>query len=247
MSPVRWSIRRVAETASTNTDVAAAARAGEPEGLVLVAERQTGGRGRLGRPWVAPPGGALTFSVLLRPAPPGDRWAWLPLLTGLAVVTAARAESGLDLALKWPNDVLVDDRKLAGILSERAGDAVVVGVGLNVAAAPDGVPGATSLAQEAAVVDRDALLDAVLRDLAGAYGRWSAAGGDADAAGLREAYAGACATLGRAVRVDLPGGRVASGVAESVDAAGRLVVAGVPLAAGDVVHVRRAGPARGGP
>ena len=137
-----WSeVLVVARTGSTNTDCAARARAGAPEGLVLAAEEQTAGRGRLGRTWLSPPRAALTFSVLLRPAgvPPARR-GWLPLLAGVATATAVRHVSGLDARLKWPNDLLLGPRKLAGILAEQSGDAVIVGIGVNVSAARAELP-----------------------------------------------------------------------------------------------------------
>jgi BirA family biotin operon repressor/biotin-[acetyl-CoA-carboxylase] ligase len=239
-------IRVVAETGSTNADVAAAARAGAPEGLVVTADLQTAGRGRAGRMWQAPPRSGLAVSVLLRPACPRDTWGWLPLLTGVAVVEPLRAMTGLDLGLKWPNDVLVDgSRKLAGVLAEVADGAVVVGLGLNVSLRADELPveTATSLALEGSdVVDRDPVLRAVLRDLARRYRAFVAASGDADRCGLHEAYRSACTTLGRRVRVALPGDRTLEGDALDVDPAGRLVVrtadGRTTLAAGDVVHVR---------
>lgn len=233
----------VPQTGSTNADLLEAARAGAAEGLVLVAEEQTAGRGRLGRTWSAPPGAALTFSVLLRPAGvPPSRLGWLPLLTGVAVVTAVREQAGVPARLKWPNDVLVGERKLAGILAEAHGDAVVVGVGLNVALHQDElpVPAATSLLiEDAKSTDRAALLAAILTGLARRYQAWRA---DPDGADLREDYLRWCATLGREVRVELPGGAVLTGTAEDVDDAGRLVVRApgnlVAVGAGDVVHVR---------
>src|ERR1700722_15533316 len=98
------------------------------------------GRGRRGRTWVSRPGGALTFSVLLRPVSvPSASRGWLPLLTGVALIRALRAATGIEAVLKWPNDVLADEAKLAGILAEQAGDAVVVGVGVNVDAIPPGL------------------------------------------------------------------------------------------------------------
>jgi len=235
-------IRVVAETGSTNADLLAEARAGAAEGLVLAAEAQTAGRGRLGRSWVSPPRAALTFSVLLRPAAvqPGER-GWLPLLTGVAVAAALRAEAAVPAVLKWPNDVLVGERKLAGILAEAHGDAIVVGVGLNVTSGPAelAVPTATSLRLEGAAPGREALLEAILAGLAGRYRAWCAAPG---APGWREDYLRWCATVGRPVRAELPGGRQLTGTAVTVDPAGRLVVqAGdglVPVGAGDVVHVR---------
>src|SRR5207302_7075942 len=117
------------ETGSTNADAAAAARAGAPEGLVVVAESQTAGRGRLDRQWLSPPRAGLTLSVVLKPP---SRYQWLPLLAGVALVETVRRPGELDAVLKWPNDLLIDGRKCAGILAESVGDAVVVGIGLNV-------------------------------------------------------------------------------------------------------------------
>lgn len=246
----RWrEVVVVAETASTNADVAARARADEDDGLVLVAESQVGGRGRLGRVWTAPPRSGLTMSMLLRPrdVPPGS-WPWLPLLTGVAVAEAVGRVTDLAPRLKWPNDVLVGDRKLAGILVERvetpAGAAAVVGVGLNVSlrAHERPVPSATSLTLEGVPApDRTVVLREVLRVFGALYDAWLAAGGDA-AAGLADAYTARCATLGRDVRVDVPAGEPVRGRAELVDADGRLVVVTasgeVAVGAGDVVHVR---------
>ena len=131
------------------------------------------------------------MSVLLRPPFPREAWGWLPLLAGLAVVTPLARLSGLELGLKWPNDVLVGDRKLAGLLAEVVDDAVVVGLGLNVSLRADElpVPTATSLAIEASeVTDREPVLRAVLRDLARRYRAFVAADGDVERAGLLEAY-----------------------------------------------------------
>ncbi|MEU9744357.1 biotin--[acetyl-CoA-carboxylase] ligase [Streptomyces niveus] len=250
----------VTETGSTNTDLAARADT-LPEGAVLVAEEQTRGRGRLDRAWSAPARSGLFLSVLLRPGPgvPVARWGWLPLLTGVAVATAVARAAGVDTALKWPNDLLVtvggkegdetskEERKAGGILAERVGDdAVVVGIGLNVSLTESElpVPGAGSLALADAVsVDRDPLLRAVLRGLEGWYGTWRDAGGDPAASGLQEAYAAGCATLGRAVRAELPGERRVVGDAVAIDGDGRLVIATEgggqeAMGAGDVVHLR---------
>jgi BirA family biotin operon repressor/biotin-[acetyl-CoA-carboxylase] ligase len=247
-----WRDLRVVErTPSTNADVAAAARGGSPEGLVVLAEEQTAGRGRAGRTWQAPPRSGLALSVLLRPPVPRESWGWLPLLAGLSVTAALRAPSGLDLGLKWPNDVLVDgERKLAGVLAEVVEDAVVLGIGLNVSLrrAELPVPTATSLALEGSeMLDRDPVVRAVLRELARRYRGFVTAGGDPDAptdeTGLRSAYRSACVTLGRVVRVELPGDRELVGEAVDVDRSGRLLVRAEDgttnaLAAGDVAHVR---------
>ncbi|MEU9587983.1 biotin--[acetyl-CoA-carboxylase] ligase [Streptomyces werraensis] len=249
----------VQRTGSTNSDLVARAAAGGGlrEGVVLVAEEQSAARGRLDRKWVAPARSGLFFSVSLRPGDAGvpmERWGWLPLLTGVAVATGLARAGGVDTALKWPNDVLVtvggEERKAGGILAEAAGDGgVVVGVGVNVSLRADElpVPTAGSLALAGAVsTDRDPLLRAVLRGLEDWYGRWRAAGGDAGACGLQEAYAAGCATLGRRVRAELPGDRALVGEAVAVDGDGRLILAteaGVqePVGAGDIVHLRAAG------
>jgi BirA family transcriptional regulator, biotin operon repressor / biotin---[acetyl-CoA-carboxylase] ligase len=125
-------VRVVEETGSTNADLLAKARSGAGEGLVLVAEAQTSGRGRMGRRWISPPRRSLTFSVLLRPAVPPGLLGWMPLLAGVAVASALRQTAGVDARLKWPNDVLVDGAKIAGILAERWTNAVVLGTGINV-------------------------------------------------------------------------------------------------------------------
>ncbi|MFF7158151.1 biotin--[acetyl-CoA-carboxylase] ligase [Streptomyces sp. NPDC008139] len=239
-------------TGSTNSDLAARAARGAPEGAVLVAEEQTAGRGRLDRRWSAPPRSGLFFSVLLRPggamaartAPDGTplpahgpvpvhRWGWLPLLAGVATATALSRSAGVDTALKWPNDLLVtvdgEERKTGGILAERAGDdGVVIGIGLNVSlrAAELPVPTAASLALAGAKgTDRDPLLRAVLRSLADWYGAWRAEDGDPAASRLQQTYAAGCATLGREVRAELPGDKELAGTAVGIDGDGRLVIA----------------------
>ncbi len=245
------SLEVVAATGSTNTDLAARA-AQLPEGAVLVAEEQTAGRGRLDRSWVAPARSGLFFSVLLKPgeAVPQERWGWLTLLAGVATATGLSRAAGVDTGLKWPNDLLVtvdgEERKTGGILAERVADGVVIGIGLNVTLTEDElpVPAAGSLAlAKATVTDRDPLLRAVLRSLEQWYGNWRAAGGDPASSGLQETYAAGCATLGRHVRAELPGGRTLTGTAEAIDADGRLVIRTAAdeheaVSAGDVVHLR---------
>ncbi|MGO8959845.1 MAG: biotin--[acetyl-CoA-carboxylase] ligase [Streptosporangiaceae bacterium] len=247
-----WSdVTVVASTGSTNEDLLTAARAGAPAGLVLVAEEQTRGRGRLDRVWQSRAGAALTFSVLLRPVlvPPGSR-GWLPLLAGVAVAAGLRSQAGLQVSLKWPNDVLAGEAKLAGILAEQAGSAIVVGVGLNVSQRRDELPSdrATSVWLAGAPrPDRAAILAAVLAEFEHWYRRWTSGSqpGDAAASGLRAEYLRCCATVGKDVRVELPGGGVLTGRACDIDDVGRLLISGPAgvqaVSAGDVVHVRRAG------
>ena len=245
-----WQVELVAQTGSTNTDLRAAALRGDAgPGHLLLAEHQHDGRGRSGRRWECAPGTGLTFSVLVDPAPVAlARWGWLPLLAGLALADAGRHSSGVALRVKWPNDVLADDgAKIAGILCERVdtarGPLAIIGIGVNVSAAADQLPVATagSFATAGAPgVDRVALLVAIARRLEARLATWRAAGGDAAAAGLADAYAAASATLGTEVSVELPGGSRVSGIAVRIDDSGALVLHTVDgertVAAGDVTE-----------
>jgi BirA family biotin operon repressor/biotin-[acetyl-CoA-carboxylase] ligase len=243
-------IRVVEEAGSTNADVAEATADGAAPGLVIVAESQVAGRGRLDRAWETPPRAGLTFSVLLQPAVPAATWGWLPLMAGVAVVEGVRRATQLPVTLKWPNDVLAaDGRKIGGILCERVeapgGPYAVVGIGLNVTTkeAELPVPTATSLAIAGAdAPDRSTVLKAVLRCLATQFSAWQDGDGDAVKSGLTDEYRASLDTLGRRVHVLLPGGRTLDGEAVDIDGEGRLMVGTdgglVALAAGDVVHVR---------
>ena len=252
---------------STNTELVAAVRADPdawPDASVLVADHQDQGKGRAGRAWQTPPRAALTFSLALRPLAPPSALGWLPLVAGLAVVTALRATAGVPATLKWPNDILLPApdgtaldgwgaaRKVGGILTElvstERGDVVVVGIGINVSQQAHELPvaSATSLALGAAgVVDREVLLVALVSALGEVGRRWRATAGDVHAAGLADEVAAVCATLGARVRVELPGGDEAVGVAVRLGDDGSLVVRGDDgtertVLAGDVRHVRGA-------
>ncbi|GAA3481356.1 biotin--[acetyl-CoA-carboxylase] ligase [Streptomyces yanii] len=240
-------------TGSTNSDLAG--RAAElTEGTVLIAEEQTAGRGRLDRTWSAPARSGLFFSVYLTPGDgvPVHRWGWLPLLAGVAAATGLAKAAGVDMALKWPNDLLVtvagEERKTGGILAERAANGVVVGIGVNVSLHADELPApnAASLALAGAVsTDRETLLRGVLRSLEHWYEEWRSADGDAAESGLQAAYAAGCATLGRRVRAQLPGDLSLTGEAVAIDGDGRLILStdeGLqePVSAGDIVHLRGA-------
>jgi BirA family biotin operon repressor/biotin-[acetyl-CoA-carboxylase] ligase len=243
----------VASTGSTNVDLAAAARTGAADRTALIADRQTAGQGRRSRSWSSPSGVGVYASVLLRPAGVSPaRLGWLTLLAGVAALRTARS-AGAEAGLKWPNDLLGGNGKCAGVLAEALpGDspAVVVGIGLNVLplpeAAPPGVGGlpASSLAAEGAtVLDRTELAVRLLGELAALESAWRAAGGDPVGSGLAAAYREGCGTIGRPVRVELPGERVLTGTAVDVDDDGRLVVADASggrkaISAGDVVHLR---------
>lgn len=246
------------ETGSTNDElVERAASGGEPEFAVVLTTSQTSGRGRLGRVWVAPPGKTLAVSVLLRPRLGGDvglgleHFGWLPLLTGIAMTRAvASLVSGHRVSLKWPNDVLIDGEKVAGILAELlpSGDAVVMGVGVNLSFERSELPTptSTSLLLAGATLSGDELVDAVvsryLDELKTLYRAFLAGGADPDAARLQ--LRELCSTLGQQVKVLLPGDEVLFGVAKDVDETGRLVIeresdgALQAVAAGDVTHLR---------
>jgi BirA family biotin operon repressor/biotin-[acetyl-CoA-carboxylase] ligase len=200
--------------------------------------------------WVSPARAGLTVSVLLRPGDvPQRHGAGLPLLAGVALRDAVQRIAEVDAALKWPNDLLVGDGKAAGILAEVTGDAVVLGIGLNVTTRADelppttGLPATSLLLAGARSTDRDPLLRALLRGLAQWYAGWREAGGDAEMCGLLGAYRRGCATLGRQVRVQLPGGEELAGEATTVDPDGQMVIRTADgtahrVSAGDVVHVR---------
>ena len=241
----------VESTGSTNADLREAARAGGKDRTVLFAEEQTAGQGRRARYWVSPPRTGLYVSVLLRPDVPPHRIPWITLLAGTALVRTAR-DLGVDAALKWPNDLLVGPSKCAGVLAEADDGVVVLGMGLNVAALPDDVPPgagglpATSLEQQGATsTDRTEIAIELLRNLAQLDDLWRQERGDPIASGLHAEYRKHCSTLGKRVRIELPGDRQLIGTAVEVDADGQLVVRADDgtrhsVHAGDVVHLRSA-------
>jgi BirA family biotin operon repressor/biotin-[acetyl-CoA-carboxylase] ligase len=209
---------------STNRYLLECARAGAAEGVVAVADEQTAGRGRLGRAWVAPKGASLLASVLLRPVLAPSELHLVTLAAALAALDAL-PESGA--RVKWPNDVVIGDRKLAGILAEVDGSgAVVVGMGLNVR--DDLLPDELRPIAIGYDVDRRELLVAWLRAL------------DVRLRALDRVHADAVAfsaTIGRRVRVELPN-ETFEGVARALTPEGFLVVDERVVTAGDVVHVR---------
>lgn len=237
----------VPETGSTNADLLARSAAGEDvDGSVLLAEFQNAGHGRHGRSWSAPPRTQIIVSAGVSGASvPRSGWGWLSLLTGVAVVDALAAVTGVTAGLKWPNDVLVGEGKLAGILAEVAAPApvIVVGLGLNVtltaADAPD--PVATSLLMlGSSATDRNALAHRILRELAGRIDAWRAAGG-ADPKLVAD-YQRHSLTLGSRVQATLSDDRHVVGVARGVDDVGQLCIdtggETVTVSAGDIMHLR---------
>ena len=213
--PAGWTVSHVSVTGSTNDDLLAAAATGAPDRSVLVADHQTAGRGRLDRRWNAPPGVNLLVSILFRTVPTPA--SVLTQRVGLAAIDACLVAAGVEAVLKWPNDLLVDDRKLAGILAQRAADgSIVVGLGLNVGWAPDG---AASLHDAASLHGAASASAPTPLDLLAAL--LTAFDALPDDIGAR--YRAALATLGRRVDVQVPGGRI-DGRAVDIDGDGRLVV-----------------------
>lgn len=210
---------------STNDLAAAAARAGCPEITLVGAEEQTAGRGRAGRAWTAPRATSLLVSFVLRPRVPQRGWPALPLVAGVALAEVADAFVGRShVALKWPNDLLLDGRKAGGILAESAADAVVVGIGLDVdwrgVTPPPELPPITSLAEVAdAEVDRWRVLAALCGVLANRYDAWQD-----DPEGTLAAYRPRCATLGNAVRAERVGHDELLGEAVGIDVDGALLI-----------------------
>lgn len=245
-------LRRFDSIVSTSDHLKEQARAGAPEWTAVLADRQEAGRGRQGHDWVSPPGN-LFLSVLVRPAP-DVRASLLPLLAGVAVAEALEERTGLSVRLKWPNDVLVGDRKIGGILVEGStGTAglewAVVGIGVNVTLRPEDLSGglrerATSVVREAGhAVGIAPLAAAILGRLA----LWYPARLRGDGSGVRDAW----------LRRSLPwwnrpvearsGNTVVTGVARGLDEWGGLVVeqeggALLALRCGDVREVRVTGP-----
>jgi BirA family transcriptional regulator, biotin operon repressor / biotin---[acetyl-CoA-carboxylase] ligase len=257
MPAPHWEVRRFETLPSTNAYLLAEARAGGAEGLVAVADHQTAGRGRLGRRWESPPGRSLLASVLLRPVVAPDRLFCCTGAVALATIEACAAVAGCVAQVKWPNDLVVADAKLAGVLAEAdpgapggpdGSVAVVVGVGCNIDwAGPDGVQ-ATSLAEETGrPVERDVLLEALLDFLGPLVASLGTGTGQAAIVAELKRHS---ATLGRPVRVELATGpgatRVIEGRALDLSPDGHLLVEApggpVAVSAGDVIHLRPGGP-----
>jgi BirA family biotin operon repressor/biotin-[acetyl-CoA-carboxylase] ligase len=240
-------LRIVASSPSTNSELLAlAADPAVPSFTTLLTLDQTAGRGRLDRSWVAPGGTALALSVLVRDALTSPLAAWLPLLAGLSLAEALDEHTEGRIAVKWPNDLLLDSRKVCGILVEVApgGRDAVVGSGLNLAQTAEQLPvdTATSLALAGAPISIEELDAVVARYLGRLRNELETPG---PVSRLRERVAARCATVGSAVRVTLADGSVLLGTATAIDATGRLEVTtdggdAVVVAVGDVTHVRPA-------
>ena len=248
-SPIRFDLQLYAQVGSTQDLVTTAASAGAAEGLVVFADEQLAGRGRSGRSWIAPAGGSLMFSLLLRLRSGMESWSTLSLVAGLAVAEGLALADGPRVQLKWPNDCLCGDRKLAGVLAEASessdgGRVVALGVGCNVTWADRDIPQqlrrtATACDLEGYPLDRTVLAEAVLSRLAIRYQEWSEGG----FAVLRGEWLRHAAWLGQEVVAEHPSGPIV-GRAVGISDGGELIVetaAGpVTIAAGELE--RASGP-----
>ncbi|MFF1571777.1 biotin--[acetyl-CoA-carboxylase] ligase [Leifsonia sp. NPDC058292] len=240
-------LEHLEEAGSTN-DVLVGRASDLPDLSVVVTGNQTGGRGRLGRVWVSPPGKALAISILIKPIGlPPQSFGWFPLLAGLAMSRAVAQFVPGRVAVKWPNDVHIDGAKVSGTLAELLPDlsGIVIGAGLNLTLTRDELPTETStslLVAGAADIDPDAVLAAYLTAFTTLYREFITAGGDPVASTIHDAVVEGCETVGRSVRVELPDGDDLLGTAIGIDDDGRLIVRSdvgiTAVAAGDVTHLR---------
>lgn len=232
---------RLATTGSTNADLAKLAKEGALPGTIIAADHQSSGRGRFERVWEAPPGKSLAVSVLLKPSTKALT-SWLPLVVGLGICEGLQ-RLGAPAVLKWPNDILVDDGKICGILVERvetkSGFACIAGFGINtsLSATELPVPTATSLALHGINFSNDEILDTVLSALESRYRKWDS--GES----IKSEYLKRCATIGKEVKVQLSETENIFGKAVGISDSGCLLVevAGkiTEFSAGDVFHLRR--------
>ena len=230
-----WRVSVVELTASTQSDLVALVRAGDARaGDVIAAEYQSGGRGRLTRTFDAPKSSALLFSFYIEPQRNRDDWGWIPLIAGVSV---AQRLSAFNAQVKWPNDILIDNKKVSGLITEVIGNGAVIGIGINVAMEPLElpVPTATSLFIEGAQsLTRNQLLPDLLKIFETNFVNW-----DSGSDEIMATYRQMSATIGRKVRVEYPDGEVESAVAVSISGRGELVLdTGAYVQAGDIVHLR---------
>ena len=246
---------------STNREAVQLAQADVEHGTVVVAESQTAGRGRLSRTWFSPPGINLYCSIILRTARPPERFtewlSWLPLVSALAAAEAIEQVSSIHVSVKWPNDLLISERKVGGILCEsgtgaRSDPFQIIGIGINVNGGQDDWPAdlrdsATSIRQERNVlVDRNRLLAQLLLELEHCLDELAVHG----TSRLALAYHQRCSTIGITVRATLAGGEVIVGLAEGIGQDGSLRIRPqtahphsetpeiVTLRVADIIHVR---------
>ena len=230
-----WRVSVVELTTSTQSDLLELVRAGDARGGdVIAAEFQSHGRGRLSRGFDAPPNTALLFSLFIEPTRARIDWGWIPLIAGVCV---AQVLENLDAQVKWPNDILIGEKKICGIIAEATENGVVIGIGINVGMQKTQVPvqNATSLLIEGAYErSRNQLLSEFLNHFEISFRNW-----DYGSNAIYDIYLGMSATIGKKVRIEYPNGRFEIGLAVSISRAGELVLEnGTFVQAGDIIHLR---------
>lgn len=230
-----WRVSVVDVTASTQTDLAALARAGKAKaGDVIAANYQSAGRGRLSRTFEAPKNSALLFSFYIEPKRSTEDWGWIALIAGVSV---AQALDKVKATVKWPNDILVNEKKISGLIAEIVGDGVVIGIGINVGMSLEELPvlTATSLAVEGVSnTNRNEILAKVLSQFESNFSTWDE--GDDSATQI---YTSLSSTLGTKVQIHYPNEQIEKGLAVAISPRGELILdSGSHVQAGDVVHLR---------
>ena len=231
-----WRVSVVDLTASTQDDLVEKVNAGEGRnGDVIIANFQSAGRGRLDRTFLAPPSTALLFSVYLNPERVRDDWSFIPLLAGFSIADTLR-KIGADVSIKWPNDLLINEMKLGGIISTAAGSGVIIGIGINVSTTVSELPveSATSLAIAGVrKLDRNFLLSLLLNAFESDFTAWD------QGESFLEKYSQLSATQGREVTIIGPAESSMKSRAQSFDQQGRLHLEdGQIVTVGDVIHLR---------
>ena len=230
-----WRVSVVELTSTTQGDLAQLVRDGKANvGDVIVAEYQSAGRGRLDRSFEAAKGSALLFSFYIEPKRNRDDWGWIPLIAGYSVAQSLHA---FHAKIKWPNDTLINGKKVSGLIAEVVGDGVVVGIGVNVGMEESELPveTATSLLLQGGVdLTRDQLLCEILEEFEEHFLQW-----DQGIDEVQPLYLHMSATLGNEVRVEYPGGESHVATAESISDTGALVLDdGTHVQSADVIHLR---------
>ena len=230
-----WRVNMVELTTSTQSDLVRLVRSANAHaGDVILAEYQSSGRGRLSRSFEALAGTALLFSFYITPARSRQDWGWIPLIAGASV---AQVLSHLNAQVKWPNDILIKDKKISGIIAEAIDEGIVIGIGINVGMKESElpVPNATSMLIEGAIdKDRNRILSEFLNSFYVNFMNW-----DRGSDEIRAIYQGLSATIGRPVRIEYPNGRFEVGTAVAISNAGELVLdTGTYVQAGDITHLR---------
>ena len=233
-----WRVSVVELTGSTQNDLLQLVESKNAlDGQVIVTEYQSSGRGRLDRTFEAPALSALLFSFYIKPRKERSEWGFIPLIAGLSLVRAITTiDTAMNVSLKWPNDLIINEKKCAGIIAQTTNEGIVIGIGLNVSMTPNELPvsTATSLAIEGSTItDRNLLLSHLLNTFAELFEAWE------EGSELLDEYASASSTIGKKVRIELPGGENLEATVARISHTGELVLDdGRHVSAGDVIHLR---------